>query len=590
MADRTKTVLSCMLGGAMLALAGCGYSQQSRFQTAFLPAPPAPAAALADVIEPPALKPNLYLRDTPAILNPRLQTPVLSMRRQTLADKAEARFQRGRKLYQARDFEGARKEFDAAIDLMLEGSDQPMPDRQVWDRRLDQMVDAIHRYDLAGLGAAVNPDEEARFEKAPLEDILEMTFPVDPRLKSKVREQVQATASQLPLSINDAVLGYIHYFTGRGHRTLLYGFERAGRYKPMIQRILDEEGVPQELIHLAQAESGFLPRAVSRKAAAGMWQFVAFRGQQYKLMQTRYTDDRLDPEKATRAAARHLRDLYTEFGDWYLAIAAYNCGPGVVEKAVERTGFADFWELRNRRVLPAETTNYVPIILAMTIMAKNAAAYGLDNVTPDAPLEYDTVEMSAPTHLALVADLTDTPVSELMAMNPALLKSVAPERYSLHVPKGTGNGLMAALDMVPAERRASWRMHKVESGETLAGIGKRYGAAPGSIAAANQLAAGGPVAGERLLIPAAAVEEKAARTRSRTAARAAARRRTGARHGASARGTATAHAAKAAHGSTRTAAKTGTKRGTAKNSTVAGSVRRGPATAANRSRPRATAN
>ena len=136
----------------------------------------------------------------------------------------------------------------------------------------------------------------------------------------------------------------------------------------MIQRVLDEEGVPQELIHLAQAESGFIPRAVSRKAAGGMWQFLAWRGQQYGLMQTKYTDDRMDPEMATRAAAHHLHDLYNEFGDWYLAIAAYNCGPGNVEKAVERTGYADFWELRSHGLLPAETTNYVPIILAMTII------------------------------------------------------------------------------------------------------------------------------------------------------------------------------------------------------------------------------
>ena len=160
----------------------------------------------------------------------------------------------------------------------------------------------------------------------------------------------------------------------------------------MIQRILDEEGVPQELIHLAQAESGFIPRAMSSKAAGGMWQFVKFRGQEYGLTQTKYTDERMDPEKATRAAARHLHDLYNQFGDWYLAIAAYNCGPGAVQRAVERTGYADFWELRRRAVLPAETTNYVPIILAMTIMEKNAAEYGLTGIQFDPPIEYDTVD------------------------------------------------------------------------------------------------------------------------------------------------------------------------------------------------------
>jgi membrane-bound lytic murein transglycosylase D len=220
-------------------------------------------------------------------------------------------------------------------------------------------------------------------------------------------------------------------------------------------------------------------------------------------MRTAYTDDRYDPEKATRASARHLHDLYNMFGDWYLAMAAYNCGPGAVARAVERTGYADFWELRDRHVLPLQTTNYVPIILAMTIMTKNAAEYGLEGVVPDAPLEYDTIEVSSPTHLALVADMTDAPLQELLDLNPALLKGVAPAGYLLHVPKGTGSTLSASLQMIPAERRASWRVHKVGSGETLAAIGKRYGMTAGSIAAANGLAAGAPAIGDRLLIPAA---------------------------------------------------------------------------------------
>jgi len=269
----------------------------------------------------------------------------------------------------------------------------------------------------------------------------------------------------------------------------------------MIQRILDEEGVPPELIYLAQAESGFFPRAVSYKQATGMWQFVQFRGREYGLMQTPYSDDRLDPEKATRAAARHLRDLYNHFGDWYLAIAAYNCGPGNVERAVERTGYADFWELRSRRVLPIETTNYVPIILAMTIMAKNAKEYDLEGVIPDPPLEYDVATMTSPTHLALVADMTESPVSELQGLNPSLLKSVAPAGYQLNLPRGTADAVIAALQSVPPERRASWRMHKVGSGETLAMIGKRYGASPSVIAAANRMQSDAPETGDRLVIP-----------------------------------------------------------------------------------------
>jgi len=294
--------------------------------------------------------------------------------------------------------------------------------------------------------------------------------------------------------------------------------QRSGRYRPMIQRILDEEGVPQELMHLAQAESGFIPRAVSRAAAGGMWQFLRWRGQEYGLAQSAYTDDRMDPEKATRAAARHLRDLYGEFGDWYLAIAAYNCGPGSVEKAVERTGYADFWELRSRGVLPAETTNYVPIILAMTIMEKNAAEYGIDHVTLDPALEYDTVQVAGPTSLTLVSDITETPATELAALNPGILKNTAPDGYSLHVPKGTGMQLAAALQLIPSEHRNAWRLHKVESGETLSAIGKRFGIPTSTIVAANHLDVREAAEGERLVIPAALRVAPVARTASRATA------------------------------------------------------------------------
>ena len=494
----------------LATLCACGTTQQQqRFQNAFLPPPPRPAAFDLNATEPPVVAPNAYLNELPSAV---ATTPHLSpnaTHSDQLIEKAQQRFQQGKKYYQVKDAEGARREFDTAIDLMLEASDNPA-DRQAYESKLEEMVETVHRYDLTGLGSAARVDEP-QYEKAPFEDILQLTFPVDPKLKAKVREQVQATVSQLPLTVNDAVLGYIHYFSGRGKNTLIAGLRRAGRYRPLIQRILDEEGLPQELIHLAQAESGFLPRALSKKAAAGMWQFVAWRGREYGLNQSKISDDRLDPEKATRAAARHLRDLYHKFGDWYLAIAAYDCGPGTIDRAVERTGYADFFELRNRRVLPVETTNYVPIILAMTIMSKNAAEYGIENITPDPALEYDSVEMTSPAHIALISDMTNTPVAELQALNPALLRGLAPAGYVLHVPKGSGSYLLAALQMVPAERRASWRMHTVENGETLVTIGKRYRTPAGTIAAINKMESVTPTVGDRLLIPASYHENAPAR-------------------------------------------------------------------------------
>ncbi|HEX3880901.1 MAG TPA: transglycosylase SLT domain-containing protein [Bryobacteraceae bacterium] len=466
------------------------------------PAPkPLPVADL-ESDDPPAPPTNIYPQDLPVFLVSAPTPPPRPTAGDAVVDRAERRFEAGKRLYLTKDLAGARREFDAAVDLMLQASDSIPADRADYERKLDAMVESIHRYDLSGFGASASVDD-GKFEKAPLEDILQMTFPVDPKLKDKVREQVKATVSQLPLSVNDAVLGYINYFSNRGHRTLIAGYERSGRYRPMIQRVLQEEGIPQELIHLAQAESGFIPRAVSNKAAGGMWQFVVFRGQQYGLMQSRYTDDRMDPEMATRAAAHHLHDLYNEFGDWYLAIAAYNCGPGVIEKAVERTGYADFWQLRERGALPAETTNYVPIILAMTIMEKNAAEYGLEGVQLDAPLEYDTIKTDAVTSLTLISDIADVPTAELAGINPAALKGMVPGSYPLHVPKGVGAEVARVLLSIPAERRASWRVHRVAPEETLAVIAKRYGVSTASIVDANQLASNTPNEGDRLIIPAA---------------------------------------------------------------------------------------
>jgi membrane-bound lytic murein transglycosylase D len=506
MVFRSETRLSCILVGLLLGTLSPLWSQQLSFHTSLLPAAPltvAPAESNAKS------KPSEAQQLATEVLQRRTSAEGLMLR-------AEDRFQKAKRLYVEKDTVSARKEFDAVIDMMLEASGL-VPDRQSWELRFDAMVEAIHRYDLAGLGAAA--EDETSFEKAPLEDILEMTFPTDPKLKLAVREQLMATVSQLPLVENDQVLGYIRYFSSpRGHATLVAGLRRAGRYRPLIQRILDEEGLPPELIHLAQAESGFLPRAVSHKAAGGIWQFVRARGRQYGLTQNTLIDERFDPEKATRAAARHLRDLYAEFGDWYLAIAAYNCGPGAVAKAVERSGYADFWELRTRRVLPLETTNYVPIILAMTIMTKNAAAYGLTDITPEDPLEYDTIEITAPTSLALISDLTNTPLAELTALNPAILRKIAPPGSLLRTPKGAGSALVASLQMVPSHQRASWRMHRVERGETLAAIGKRYGALAKSIAAVNEMESAEPEPGDRLLIPAVAraTPARASRSQSRS--------------------------------------------------------------------------
>ena len=478
----------------LITMTGCASSRPQSFAMSFLPTTSLPVASEIHVEQPPRVNPNLYASAAPNL------KPFIPVEVEKRLKAAEERFESGRMAFQAGDIALARREFDRSLDVLL-SAPETLPDRHRLERRLDEMVDTIYRYDLDELGAG-EKKKAVVYDKSPLESMLEMTFPVDPNLKPKVKEEIQATLSQLPLEQNDTVLSYIHFFsTDRGRKSLIAGLRRAGKYRPLIERILDEEGVPQELISLAQAESGFLPRAVSYMSATGMWQFMQGCGKEYGLMQNASFDDRLDPEKATRAAARHLRDLYATFGDWYLAMAAYNCGPACVERAVQRTGYADFWELASRNALPRQTINYVPLILAITIMSKNPQDYGLENIDPERPLEYDTIAVKAATSLELIADVTNRPISEIRELNPALLAATAPAAYQLHVPKGSSASLLAALESVPLQHRASWRMHRVERGETLAEIASRFRAQASTIAAANNRSVEAPEAGDLLVIP-----------------------------------------------------------------------------------------
>jgi len=495
---RSAVLISVAVGLLALSLTGCISSKPQAFKQAFLPSTPLVIDPV--IVAPPPVNRALFASESPNLLERTLLEPPRPPEIESRLINAQEHFDIGKRLYQLGDMLAARQEFDRAIDLLLSAPDNT-PDRQRLEKKLDQLVDSIYRYDLDGLGAGT-PNQEVVYDTAPKDSILDMTFPTDPNLRPKVKEELEATVSQLPLEENDAVLGFIHYFsTDRGHKVLTAGLRRAGRYRPLIQRILDEEGVPQELIYLAQIESGFLPRARSYKQAVGMWQFVQFRGREYGLNQTPVSDERLDPEKATRAAAKHLHDLYATFGDWYLAMAAFNCGPGCVDRAVQRTGYADYWELIRRNVLPKETNNYVPVILALTIMAKNPKDYDLLNLDLDPPVEYDTIKVDAATSLSLIADASDRSLPEIQELNPALLKPIAPAGFDVHVPKGGSDQVRMALEEVPAEHRATWRIHRVATDETLAEIAKRYGTAVASIAAANRLPLDHPDAGDTLIIP-----------------------------------------------------------------------------------------
>jgi membrane-bound lytic murein transglycosylase D len=237
-----------------------------------------------------------------------------------------------------------------------------------------------------------------------------------------------------------------------------------------------------------------------------MWQFMAQSGEVYGLQRSWWVDDRQDPEKATHAAARHLKDLYNQFGDWYLAMAAYNSGASTVQHAVERTGYADFWELYKRGVLPQETRNYVPIIVAVTIIAKNPEQYGLERVKPDPEQQLDQITIGYPIDLRLVAECVDSSVDYLQELNPSLLRMTTPkdQPFILNLPAGSRDKYETAIALVPQDMRTYWRYHHVEYGDTLPTLARKYHTSATSIQEANNLSSDSSddlKAGSKLIIP-----------------------------------------------------------------------------------------
>jgi len=480
-----------VLGVLVLGLSSCETTESKRHKAT--PSPAANAPTLTASVAP----------DPPPQPQERAAPPVDQV--ETLIAQAEKEYKAGQENYSAGHLEAAKQNFDRAVTLLLEG---PVPVRS--DRRLQQefekIVEGVHGLELLALKEGDGFSEQTA-ETAPIDEASEVTFPVDPNFAARAAD-VQSAHSDLPLVMNDIVASYVNFFSRspKGHGTVERALTRAGRYREMISRILREEGVPQDLIYLAQAESGFKNLALSRAGARGMWQFMAGRASEYGLERNWWVDERQDPEKATRAAARHLKDLYAQFGDWYLALAAYNSGPGNVQRGVERTGYADFWELYRRDALPRETKNYVPIIIAATIVAKNPEKYGLDNVIPEAPPEMDTVTVDYPVDLRLVAECVDSSVEVLQELNPSLLRMTTPKvgSFNLKLPGGTAEKYQVAIAAIPVDKRVWWRYYKVARGDTLQSVAKRYRTSVAAITDANDLEGGELTPDSKLILPMAA--------------------------------------------------------------------------------------
>ena len=482
---------------AAVLLAGCPQRQAG-----------APGGVAANATAPAIAAPAPVAASAPAMTQAQAnELATRAQRVQQLIQQAEGDYRSGVANYRGGRLEAARADFDMAVDLMLTSGMDVKNDPQLSDE-FEHLLDAINSLEMSALKEGTG--FSAPIEAAPLDAADEVTFPANAELTAKVEEELKTTQSDFPLVVNDYVAGFINYFSNSpaGHAHLLRSLERAGKYKEMISQDLREEGVPQDLIYLAVAESGFQPQALNaHSGAGGMWQFMPFQGV-YGLTRNAYFDERFDPEKSSKAYARYMKYLYDQFGDWYLAMAAYNWGPGNVQRSVMRTGYADFWELYRRNVLPKDTKNYVPGIIAAIIMAKNPQQYGLEGMIPDAPVVSDTVTVDYAVDLRLVADVTGASLPEIVDLNPSLLRMSTPGEmdFDLHLPAGTQDVYLKRIAKIPEEKRGSWRFHVVRAGESLDSIASSLHGRPSEIASANGLDANAPIeAGDELAVPVAAV-------------------------------------------------------------------------------------
>jgi len=290
--------------------------------------------------------------------------------------------------------------------------------------------------------------------------------------------------SEFPIVLNDRVKAALKYL--RAHRSddITQAFWRARRYAGMMRAIFREHDLPEELVNLAFVESDVNPRATSHAQAAGIWQFVPSTARTYGMRTTASLDERRDPDKSTRAAAEHLKSLYNRFGAWPLALAAYNAGENAIQQAIRRQHTRNFWHLR----LPKETRQFVPKFMAMTIIARDPRRYGF-SLPPEAPHETEILHVSQPTEIRQIAEAAGTTVKYLRELNPELVGPATPpdqRGYALRIP-----------------RRVTWVSHKVQEGETLTAIARRYKVSLQMLREANRLnQRAEPAVGRIILVPA----------------------------------------------------------------------------------------
>jgi membrane-bound lytic murein transglycosylase D len=445
-----------------------------------------------------------YLRNTPSEIereDPRVNR---------IVEDAEKHFRLGELNLKDQKRQAAREEFDKAVDTVLE-SGMDVRSNPRLNRFYLELVERVYRYEVpqavpgaprAQDGATFQtvaqqdgqqpaaPVEvgfvDQKFEPSPLDELRTLTLDEKEsnvsaddvaKLESEIKNTLDFSFTPHPL-----VQGFINYYQGRGRATMETGLRRSGQYMALVRKIFREEGVPEDIAWLGQVESAWRPTARSWAAASGLWQFIPGTGSRFGLRQTAYVDERNSFEKATRASARYLKWLHDRFGNWELAMGAYNTGEGNVDRAVSRAGVRDFWSIYP--YIAQETRNYVPNILAVILIAKNPEKYGFRNVQRMTPLAYDTVSVPSATSLQLVAALTDTSLDNIRSLNPELRRDSTPpgEPFLLRVPPKRGHQMVALLKRIPADRRTQMaRVVQAAPGENWDAVASRAGVSAASL-------------------------------------------------------------------------------------------------------------
>jgi membrane-bound lytic murein transglycosylase D len=427
--------------------------------------------------------------------------------------RAEDHFRRGKLNLEDNKREQAREEFDKAVDSILESGFDVRASQRLQTYYLE-LVERIYREEVPAQGTMPNPVtmqlvaqnaqdpatqktplpsqigfRDQKFEPSPLDELSKLVLTEREKEVSGqdllALEQAQKNVN-FTFTLNPLIQQYINFYQGRNRATMENGLRRSGQFMKLARKIFAEEGVPLDVTWLGQVESAWKVKAVSWASASGLWQFIPSTGRMYGLRQNAYIDERNSIEQATRASARHLKDLSKRYnGNWELAMAAYNTGAGNIDRAIARAGTANFWMIYP--YIAQETRNYVPNILAVILIAKNPEKYGFKGIKPDVPMTYDVVQVPSSTSLQLVADATDTNVDHIRGLNPELKRDVTPrgDIYNVRVPAGRAKQFASLIQKISPERRETARLISVAPGEDWQSIANRTGINTAQLQAMN---------------------------------------------------------------------------------------------------------